>query len=449
MISSIFGPNISVKDIIVDNEPTGSREANQKSWGYNPLLWYNGIVINENLITYFELDTTSFLPVLNLVFKDESYIMGNQAFSLDNTIVSLYIDSRTKDSGGSNTLRPIRMDFKIIDYGFNDLSKDFHIKGIPDVDALYLQKIKSYHDQTSFQVMKKLAEETSLGFVTNIQSTDDKMNWINPSMENLYFMNYVTKNAYKNDQSFLVSYIDYYYNINFIDVEKQMLENIDEHIGAIQTGTIPKIEGSDNSLSVAPLYLTNNTKRGFSNNLITSFDVLNSSTRTSIKTGYRTNLHYYDRTGNWDQKAGSFLKFVIETNTDGRGISLKSTPSDINDTGFYKQNTKNIYLSPIDIDNTHMHYNYAQLLNDYNNKEIEKLKIKFVLAVPNFNFYKYQKIKVFLFDTLFGSDKLNINERLSGGWLIIGIKFNYSNSTGLVQELICVKRELSAGDIDF
>ena len=38
----------------------------------------------------------------------------------------------------------------------------------------------------------------------------------------------------------------------------------------------------------------------------------------------------------------------------------------------------------------------------------------------------------------------NINERLSGAWLITGINFTFDQSSGLKQELICVKRELSA-----
>ena len=111
--------------------------------------------------------------------------------------------------------------------------------------------------------------------------------------------------------------------------------------------------------------------------------------------------------------------------------------------GFYNKNEKNIYLSPLDIDNTHTQYNYAELLNDYNNNEIDKVKIRFTLDVPNFNFYKYQKVKVALFDTLFDAESANINERLSGEWLITGINFIFTPLDGMKQHLICVKRELS------
>lgn len=443
MIGNISNPRVSVKEIQIPNDNSGMVSSEQKTWGYNPLLWYNGIIINENYIDFFELNTTSFLPQLKVIFKDQTYLMGNQAFSLDNTIISLYMDSRTKDSGGSNTLRPIRMDFKIIDYGYVDSTKSFYIKGVPDVNGLYLQKIKSYSNKTSFDTLKEISTELKLGFNSNLSSTDDSMNWINPSMEYVYFINYITKNSYKDDQSFMVSFIDYYYNLNYINVEQQLSEDISNQRGAVQTGVVPKLEEEEKNISVKNLILTNNNQSGYNNLTIESYEILNSSTRKSLKNGYRTNLYYYDRTGNWEQQAGTFLKFSIETNTDGQGIIMKSVPSDDQNGGFFNQNEKNVYLSPLDIDNTHMHYNYAQLLNDYNNKEIDKLKIKLTLTIPNYNFYKYQKISVALFDKFFNTGNLNLNERLSGGWLITGINFTFTPDTGLKQELICVKRELS------
>ena len=327
MLGNIQKPTVTVKSIQFSNDEQGYNSKRQRRWGYNPFLWYNGIMINSSNFEYFELNSSSFIPTMKVIFKDDSYLMGNQAFSLDNTIISLYIDSRTKDSGGSNTLRPIRMDFKIIDYGNVNSSGEFFIKGIPDIDDLYIQTIKSYSKKTSFDTLKELSSELKLGFNTNMQSTNDAMTWINPNMENIFFINYVTKNSYKDDQSFMVSFIDYYYNLNYVNVETQLQEDIKNNPGAITSSTTPELEEAEDDVVVADLILTNNVSQSTNNLSIESYEVINSSTRKSIKSGYRTNLYYYDKTGNWEQKAGSFLKFTIETNTDGQGIILKSFPN--------------------------------------------------------------------------------------------------------------------------
>jgi len=412
--------------------------------GKNPLLWYNGYQIPSELINSFHLDTNGFLPRLRVYFYDQTNEMISSGFALDNTIISLYIDSRTKDSGQNPALRPIRMDFKIVDYGHIEEQKLFFVQGVPNIDGLYLQNIESYRNQTSFQVLETLSERIKLGFSSNMSFTSDSMNWLNMSIEQFEFIREITSKAYINDNSFVTSFIDYYYCLNYINIETQFAENINEHQGILTLSG----EGIDESRSqiVSDLFLVSkNVYETRYNNIYDSYEVLNKSTKVSIKNGYRTELHYYDRTGNWEQKAGTFLKFIIETNTDGQGIVLKSFPNDTTDDGFFNKNSKNIYLPPIDIDNTHVNYNYADILNAYNLDEIDKISIKVTLTNPNFNFYKYQKIKVVIFENVLGKQDSNliINQRLSGGWLIKAINFNYSPETGLKQDLVMVKRELS------
>ena len=129
---------------------------------------------------------------------------------------------------------------------------------------------------------------------------------------------------------------------------------------------------------------------------------------------------------------------------------MKSFPDDTTDTGFFNTNKKSIYLPPLDVDNVHKNYNYADILNNYNLEEINKVSIKVTLTEPNYNFYKYQKTKVIIFENTMSKNKnLYINNRLSGSWLITAINFKYVPSVGLKQELIMVKRELNpSGNID-
>lgn len=455
MIEDKSKASIEVKQIEIipyNNEPDNSGYFKERygiktaDLGKNPIVWYNGIYIPEHLIESFHLNSESFFPVLQIYFKDETSEMINKAFAQDNTKISIMIDSRTKGSGGEMALRPIRMDFKLVDFAYIENDNLYYIQGVPDIDGLYLQNIKSYPNQTSFKCLQTLAKDLKLGYRSNVSDTSDSMTWLNMNMENYQFIKDTTLKSYKGDNSFFTSFIDYYYGLNFIDVEKALNESLD--IKGILTLGDEGIEEA-NTQEVADLYLISSkyydTKY---NNVYESYEILNKSTKVSLNNGYRTNVFYYDRTGNWEQKAGTFLKFNLETNTDGKGITLKSFPNDTNENGFFKKNTKSVYLPPIDIDNTHVNYNFSHFLNEKNLEEIDKLTIKITMREPNFNFYKFQKIRTVVMNVNFGQD-LVVNERLSGGWLIKAINYYYDNTTQLKQELIMIKRELSVDNFNF
>jgi hypothetical protein len=105
-------------------------------------------------------------------------------------------------------------------------------------------------------------------------------------------------------------------------------------------------------------------------------------------------------------------------------------------------------MPSMDIDNIHTNYNFAHYLNERNMEELDKVTIKITMREPNFNFYKYQKIRAYVMNVNFGQEVV-ANERLTGGWLIKSINYYFDNTTQLKQELIMTKRELSAGDINF
>lgn len=425
------------------NERYGS---NLSLIGKEPVVFYNGITIPTGSIISFYLDNRDFIPVLNIYFKDQSDMMISNTFALDNTIISIFIDSRTKDENMVSDLSNIRMDFKLVEYSYDDEEGIFFIKGVPDIDDLYVQKLKSYPKMTSYNALLEVAKDSKIGFSSNIDDSSDSMTWMNPNIENFQFIEDVTERSYKSDNSFFTSFIDYNYNLNFIDVEKALQESLD--IDAIYTYANEGINES-NTKTIDKLFIVNSKHYDSKyNNLYESFEIVNKSTRISINNGYRKIVHYYDKTGNWDQRAGAFFRFNLETNTDNRGISMKSFPDDTKDDGFFKKNIKNVYDSPVDIDNVHKNFVIAKYINTYNNEELNKVMIKVTMREPNFNLYKYQKIKTVVMKIL-SSGESAVNERLSGGWLIRAINFYYEPEIGLKQELFMTKRELSVDDFEF
>jgi hypothetical protein len=436
-------PTISTKQISITNQTASnesdiSQQANNitklNSIGKEPIIWYNGIVVPKQNIDGFSLKSNNFLPSFEAYFYDETSIMRNQAFARDNTIISLFIDTRTKD-----TLTPIRMDFKITDFSYDEETQLLYVQGVPDIDDLYIEDISSYPDQTSWECLKNVAKKTKLGFYSNVNNTTDKMNWLNYSLENIRFIKDTTKRAYRSEKSFFTSYVDYYYNLNFVDIEKVFADK------TVQVGTVTTMpEGLDesNAQTNTELYITSAKHTEIRSNITyDSYEILNQSTKISIDNGYHTLLHYYDRTANWSQKAGAFLRFNMETNTDGTGYIMKDTHG-VGDESFFNKNVKRVYMQPLDISNTHRNYNYAVFNNKNNLEEIDKIVMKLDMTIPNFNFYKYQKIPVYIVDATVGNDNI-LNETLSGEWVIREINYKFSYNTELQQELILCKRELT------
>lgn len=444
-LHTIFEPSVSVVPIEMPLAKLSKTEqiGERRLLGYNPLIYYNGISILPEHIESFELNCDNFIPELHVIFTDRTEIMQSNAFSMDNTIISLYIDSRTKDIGTVAALRPIRMDFKISDYSYLNNSKSFYVQGVLNVDGLYLSDIRAYRDMTSYNVLSKVATTSKLGFTTNVSGTSDKMTWRNTDLKIYHFIQNITGNIYNTEKSFFTSFVDFYYSLNLVDVETQLTSDEKDHMGILTSTTTNVQENA--SMIAAPLYLIN---KDFSdstyNNSFKEYTISNTSLKTSLRNGYRTELYYYDRFGNKKDLAGTFVKFVLETNTDGTGIVLKGVPSDTKPNGFFLSNTRKVYDSHVDTYNMHSNYNYAHWLNTINSEEIKKLEMTIKLTHPNFNFYKYQKISITIMDGKPDQNGNGIkNERLSGGWLITSIRFTFDLTAGLEQELVVVKRELS------
>ena len=64
---------------------------------------------------------------------------------------------------------------------------------------------------------------------------------------------------------------------------------------------------------------------------------------------------------------------------------------------------------------------------------------------PNFNFYRYQKIKVLLSNQSTTPSQPMIINRLSGDWLIIDIRFMFKDGK-ITQYMTLIRRELSLSD---
>jgi predicted chitinase len=286
---------------------------------------------------------------------------------------------------------------------------------------------------TSHKALQQVARDCGLGFNTNIDDTADEMTWINSGNYVYDFVEEIVDNSYKSDTSFLVYFIDYYYNFNFIDVAKELERDVDEQLG-ISDKSLAEAFNELNKDGLTNLLLSNDYSFENTNQYFDSYKIINNSTLVSLNSGYRNIVKYYD------ELEKDFLIFNIEslTSQTGNNIILKGQPEDNN---FFNLNTNTYYLGKFDSDNVHKNYSFAFAQNDKNLFDLQKFALEITMKNPNYSVYKYQKIKLIISNQTATPSADFFNNRLSGDWLITDIEFIFENGK-YTQKIKLIKREL-------
>jgi len=471
MIKVIERPNIILKEIDFDfKQDTNNSKLDEVSndTGRKPYVEIGKQIIESTSIISLSLYNDQFLPRINMKFKDSTGHLLDSLFPLDNSIIKTFIQS------SNDNLMPIRMDFKIMKYNpvksksgdNNDII--IELEGVLDVDNLYNSPYKSY-DDTSYNVIKQLAAESQLGFSSNMDNTDDKMVWINPAELNMNFIQYVVNFAFKSVDSFLYAYVDFYYNLNYVDIETALNDDITGQTALVGSKFVFDKNNTTALNQTSELVLLNHPENIDSNFYINKYDIANNSTSTNMEIGYSYFNSYYDTNGNiiYDIK----LDTISTTGPDGNNIIMKGGLGDV--TALQVESTTSEYNGKIDTDNVHKYFLYAYKSHELNLKFLQKIRMKIIITSANFNLYRYQKVKLRMYrineftknqekedeyknpqfesknsDTLI-KDEDKMNQRLSGEWLITSINYLYGTSDKFEQEVVLVRRELSFNNNDF
>lgn len=409
----------------------------------NPQI--DGTNIDPRDITYVKLFNSTFLPEIEILCDDSKGILFNDLYPFDHdTLISIFVKAN------SENVMPIRMDFRLTEYetikaNENSNSHKYLMKGILDVDELHYTRYESFRG-TSYNTIKDIALKIGLGFASNVTESDDEMTWINPGDTYREFIKDITRYSYISDESFVWTFIDFYYNLNYINIQKEM----NEFIITGQPLTNKQVVKNDEEINV-PLYLTNNTAFNMTNKYISKFNIINQSFKVNLEKFYKMKGTWYDKNDNTVYK-----KDVPEFETDQaklgnsegsiRQLSDKTSP-------IYYENTNDEYfISKMDTtNNVHKNYSFAKVLNQYNLDSLEKMKMVIILNQTNLSIKRFQNIKVEIYniqDVLSKNATVktalnNINERLSGYWYVTGINYLYRRNGGPEQEITLMRRDLS------
>ncbi len=422
--------------------------------GKLPLVVLNGVTIEAKDISYFKLYNDRYLPELEMTFSDPTNKIFDSKFPLDQQVISILLKSN------ESLLMPIRMDFWIKEFssikskGGDSDDKTYDL--IASLNVPFIIKNASIKG-TSYDVLKKIADSAELGFASNIDSTNDSMTWINCGIDSVReHIPEIVRRSYIDDNTFLWAYIDFWYNLNYIDIEKQLSLNTKDDRSL--TGN----ESLNGEKQTIPLKLSNHPDYNQTNQYFDKFNLTNNSTKVNHDLGYKPSIYYYMIK---EKNMSMLILDTISTQGDkGDKIVMKGQP---NDNNYNLDQNKNYFLGKNDTDNSHKNYLYAEQSNYHNMEFLQKISMNIVLKKINFQLYRFQLVNVELYklreldsnpnpvkgqdiETGKNTDKYKLNERLSGDWLIIGINYTFTkkgNSDSLVQDITIVKRELSASKI--
>lgn len=423
-IRTIKKPNITLNPIAFEAKNLNKEALD--NIGKLPFVYFNGVQID--IIGEFEISSKGFLPRLNMTFKDSYGKISSARYPTDDNKIKVLISARY------SVLRPIFIEFKVIDlYKIGD--NEYEVSGIMNINPILLQSTETYPNATSFDVMKKISDISGLGFKSNVNDSDDKMTWVNTSHKKRYdFIKKVLEHAYISDSSFVWGYVDFYYYLNYLDLEKQINQNVESQRGIISASMdrIRQLLGKSSETSTGALYLTNDRHASSSTNFYEDAKIINTSTKISVKEGYMSIMSYYD------SDTRNMYQFNIDALETPGTLPLRSS-----DESFFNNNNSKVYKGRLIRENVHPNYHYAQEQNKENLDELQKIGLVLTLPNPNFNLYRFQKIyNLYVNEGISYKNYRDVlNRRLSGYYIISEISFFIEDDI-LKQRIKIVRRDL-------
>lgn len=428
-IWNVFESTIVLDELSVPQENQGEG-SNQKvedlvSTEF-PLIKINDYFVSKGEIDSFTIDSADKIPkiTLSLSFPNELFLSKNMP--KDGDIISVAIRSKTE------LLKPIRNDYVIT--GVVSNKRNTNSPGVISMTffgELFIPGWNSYlgdssEKGTSMEILKRSAELLGLGFNTNETETDDKQIWLMCNSP-AGFIDEVNNRAWKDEKSFFDWWVDIYYNLNFVNVQKQLLaseETIDE---AALIGNVP-IEywwgsGEDNTVGTAKVF-SNYIGFRTSSFFIRNWRPINNSSQITFTYGTSLTCTFFEHNNILYEDPEAQKYWELETPPDYDVNKIDShillrgratwDPS-INDNEPARANYNYIELykrapwlgiqytiSNPDDDNTqwtgnhHRNYMRARIHNVINMVELDKLNVEVEVQGINLNIIRGDKLPIVL-----------------------------------------------------
>jgi len=392
-----------------------------------PFIKIGNIRLQYGQIRSLKIWQDEFVPriLITLIDVDSEFSTGK--FPVSNILISVFIKSAIKK------LKNFSCDFiitNISSFNISDNEIQYTFTGDMHIPKLHTNVSKAFSQVTSLDALLLIAKDLKLGFADNLtENTNDKMTWLMPNYSYKSAITHISKMAYSNEEHFFDCFIDRYYMLNFINVEKQF-EKIDDELNVayihydynnlIEANKINPEKSNTTEPTAVQLMITNNNALIETDLYIIDYSLVSNHGEILKNNALKRNLYWYDHGGNInegltktsDLDSANFTTHFIEplTGTQDNNGTLPQTTSisEFVDTNPADQTFVGQWVG-VDYGNAHTHYKFSQLLNNHNHNDLEKNMLKVKLSGFNNNIIRGSRLKVEIYVDKVTSSLADIN----------------------------------------
>jgi hypothetical protein len=399
-ILTILEPAIELDPLEILDRESGGDNADGMSMKEKPSLQssmvpeikVNSYDVGMENLNVFILENSEFYPTIRLQFVDANGTFTARFYPKDGDIVQVNIRSQ----GDETTFKPIRIDFTIVECipvggGGGTAPIQYLILGRMFVPKLFAETVEYEDNVTSFNALLNIAERMGLGFASNVEDTADKMTWTNPNDTTETWIQDIVANTYLNEKTFFTSYIDPYYYLTLVDVNRFFSQEgaIEASLGfSVNSGDTMGADGAAGQEPNIPNYLSNMLQMQGSARYLSKHQMVNKSGEISKANGYKRYTQY------WDLGARKWISEFVDpltNNTPGMISATKGRLINGEVEGPRNDQVKYKYLGTQG-DNVHDEYQYSTVLNYQNITEIDKMGMIVELDTVNPALLRYTRI---------------------------------------------------------
>ena len=296
----IIFDELSIEGLADPNDVQGGNNIVNEFGLTFPIVRINDVILSRYHIKSLSIQSIDIIPTISLSMIYETSAFVSKNMPKDGDMISVYIRTNT------DALLYLRNDFVITScvvttgkYNSSSTKIDIHGKMfIPGFDSH--QNSRAYTG-TSKDVLKEIAKEYKMGFSFNdFDDTDDFQTWLKIKQNCSEFIKDVIEHSWKDETSFFNSWVDLYYNICFVNINKFLLSSENEETTDITFATntlaIENLVNNDTGIENAKMtvkVLSNASDFKDSPFYIKKWEPINMSTAVSMSTGYSTTTYTF------------------------------------------------------------------------------------------------------------------------------------------------------------
>ena len=432
-----------------------------------PIIRINDMVLGKDDIQSMLISSKGFLPAIELSLKFANTALISKNMPKDGDMISVFVRTNT------SAINYLRNDF-IINHVDSNISSKSANNTVFLRGELFIEGFTSNNNTfgiigTSKDVMKEIAKKFKMGFAYNdADDMDDLQNWLCCFSSPQGFIEDVTRHSWKNNMSFFKSWVDLYYNLCFVNVNKFLSsdENPEDEIDLTffsSTVALNSLTSSNDKPDDAKPFLkvfSNFDSFKGSSFYISKWHPVNRS--NSLSSGYSNIIHSFTHNQNVyiENKDNCEDTLIVNPVYDtskldsyiilrGRAKYDENANPD-NEQARVNYSMQNTYINHIwsgveykmDKDensssnntwsgNVHHNYHNAAYQNEINDIELNKLYIEVVCDGLCLQVMRGERVPVFLkyntpLDKNISPDDPGFNRFYSGYYIVDSIEYKYN-----------------------